>query len=93
MPNGRCRMHRGGSTGPKTPNTARNALKHGIYASFLTDEELELAQQIKLGSLEDELRLARIRLRRAPLSCRSSSCTSTNFQTRGPRLAGAPSAP
>ena len=65
MPNGRCRMHGGGSTGPKIPNSARNAIKHGIYASFLTDEEVELTQQIKLGSVEDELRLARIRLRRA----------------------------
>jgi hypothetical protein len=66
MPNGRCRMHGGPSTGPKdTTKSARNAIKHGICASYLTDEGLELSQTIRLGSVEDELRLARMRLRRA----------------------------
>jgi hypothetical protein len=66
MLNGRCRYHGGLSTGPKdTTNSSRNSLKHGIYASFLTDEEVELSQAAKLGNVEDELRLARIRLRRA----------------------------
>ena len=65
MSNGRCRVHGGASTGPKTPNCAGNALKHGIYSEFLTDDENELAETIELGRVDDELKLCRIRLRRA----------------------------
>jgi len=64
-PNGRCRYHGGLSTGPKNPNTARNALKHGIYATRFTDEEIALAQGLQLGTVDEELRLMRVRLRRA----------------------------
>ena len=65
MPNGRCHKHGGASTGPKTPNTAANALKHGIYAAHFTDEELAVHQELKLGNVDEELRLMRLRLRRA----------------------------
>jgi hypothetical protein len=66
MTNGRCRYHGGLSTGPKdTTNSSRNALKHGIYATRFTDEELALSQELKLGNVDEELRLMRLRLRRA----------------------------
>ena len=66
MPNGRCHKHGGLSTGPKdTTNSARNSLKHGIYATRFTAEELELSRELKLGTVDEELRLTRLRLRRA----------------------------
>ena len=66
MPNGRCWKHGGASTGPKdTTNSARNALKHGIYATRLTEEEIALRQELKRGSVDEELDLMRLRLRRA----------------------------
>lgn len=58
MANGRCRLHGGRSTGPKSG--------HGIYADGYTDEELEL--EIKLGSVDEELKFCRVRLRRAQLA-------------------------
>ena len=66
MPNGRCHKHGGLSTGPKdTTNSARNSLKHGIYATRFTDGELALSQELRLGTVDEELRLMRLRLRRA----------------------------
>jgi len=60
MPNGRCKLHGGASIS----NT--NAKKPGsIYSQFLTAEEQELEGAIELGSVDAELRLMRIRLRRA----------------------------
>lgn len=60
MANGRCRIH-----GGKTPATNQNAVKHGFYSTCYTDEEKELLDQIKIGSLEQELQLAKTQLRRA----------------------------
>jgi hypothetical protein len=65
MPNGRCYLHGGKSTGPKTPNTAKNAIQHGIYAQHLTADERIVYASMKIGSVEDELRLTKIRLARA----------------------------
>lgn len=65
MPNGRCRMHGGPSTGPKDNRGNKNALKHGIYSNQLTDEERKQFDEIELGAVDLELRLARIRLARA----------------------------
>ena len=65
MTNGRCRYHGGLSTGPKdTTNSSRNALKHGIYATRFSDEEMELARGLKPGTVDEELCLMRVRLRR-----------------------------
>lgn len=66
MPNGRCRMHGGSSTGAPPGND--NAVKHGIYRSVLSDEECANYDNVEIGSLDDELRLARVRLARA-LKC------------------------
>tara|TARA_R100000234_G_scaffold115807_1_gene92146 strand:- start:157 stop:747 length:591 start_codon:yes stop_codon:yes gene_type:complete len=51
---GRCRLHGGKS---------RRA--HGIYAQVLTDEELELYDNIPIGTVDAELKVSRIRLLRA----------------------------
>lgn len=64
MQNGRCRMHGGKATGAPTGN--RNAATPGsIYSRYFTEEEKELAAQIELGKVDEELRLTRIRLMRA----------------------------
>jgi uncharacterized protein YjcR len=63
MPNGRCRMHGGASTGAPKGNT--NALKHGIYSDAIREDERPLWDRIELGGVDDELRLARLQLRRA----------------------------
>jgi len=65
MPNGRCRMHGGPSTGPKDQRGNTNAVKHGIYMKRLTEAEQADYQALELGSVDHELRLARIRLARA----------------------------
>jgi hypothetical protein len=60
----RCKLHGGASTGPK--KGSRNAAKPGsLYSKFLTDEEREIASSLELGSVDEELRLTRIRLMRA----------------------------
>lgn len=61
----RCKLHGGASTGPKQPNSAKNALKHGIYSRFLSADEKAMWDHIELGKVDDELRLCRIRLMRA----------------------------
>lgn len=63
MPNGRCRMHGGNAT--KTHKGNQNARKHGIYSAYLTEEEREVWHTLELGAVDEELRLTRIRLRRA----------------------------
>lgn len=65
----RCKLHGGKSSGPKVPGDQsgnKRAAKPGsIYSKFLTDEEANLLPSIELGSVDDELRLTRIRLMRA----------------------------
>lgn len=63
--NGRCRFHGGMSTGAKHQNTATNALKHGIYSRHFSPEELAEGSSIKLGNVDTELRICRLRLSRA----------------------------
>lgn len=64
MQNGRCRMHGGKSTGAPAGN--RNAATPGtIYSRYFTEEEKNLAAQIELGKVDEELRLTRVRLMRA----------------------------
>lgn len=60
----RCKLHGGKSTG--APKGNQNNLKAGgIYSQFFTDEEKQLSTELELGSLDDELRLTKIRLMRA----------------------------
>lgn len=63
MSNGRCRMHGGKSTGVKGN---KNAAKPGsLYSKFLTEDEQKISEGMNLGSIDEELRLTRIRLMRA----------------------------
>jgi hypothetical protein len=60
----RCKLHGGASTGPKKPNSALNAVKHGFYSDALLPEERVLYQRVEVGSLDDEIKLARVKLHR-----------------------------
>lgn len=68
MPNGRCRMHGGNNKGP--PLGSQNNLKHGIYAKSLSKSEAELYDQIDTKDLTHEIKMAKIRLRRALMNLR-----------------------
>lgn len=48
MPNGRCRMHGGKSTGPPPEKMKKNknSMKHGLFAKYLPDETLEIMDSI-----------------------------------------------
>ncbi|WP_430229345.1 HGGxSTG domain-containing protein [Paraburkholderia tropica] len=60
----RCKLHGGASTGPK--KGSRNAAKPGsLYSAYLTPEESKIAAALTLGSVDEEIRLTRIRLMRA----------------------------
>lgn len=65
----RCALHGGKSTGPRNParpiGNKRAAKPGGLYSKFLTDEERDIAAGLELGSVDEELRLTRIRLLRA----------------------------
>ena len=62
MANGRCRLHGGKSTGaPKGSQSKPGAL----YSAYYTEEERMLAEELQLGSIDEELKLCRIRLNRA----------------------------
>jgi hypothetical protein len=68
MANGRCRLHGGKSTGPKKPNKPMGnslAQTHGLYAVGMYPEEMDMYGTIAIGSLQDEIRIAKILLRRA----------------------------
>ncbi len=65
MRNGRCRVHGGASTGPVDQTGNANAVTHGIYARFMAPEEVADVMGVELGSVDHELRLARVRLMRA----------------------------
>lgn len=57
-------MHGGKAT--VTHKNNKNAVKiGGIYSQYFTDEEKKLSSELELGSLDDELRLTKIRLIRA----------------------------
>jgi hypothetical protein len=64
MGNGRCRVHGGKSTGPKDQGGNTNAVKHGFYSDALLPEERKLYERAEVGSLDDEIRLARVKLHR-----------------------------
>lgn len=56
----RCKLHGGASKGP--PKGSANAIKHGFYSDALQADELELYQRAEVGSLDDEIRLAKVKL-------------------------------
>ena len=64
MANGRCRMH--GGTNKGAPKGNRNNVSAGaLYSAYYTEEERMLAEELQLGSIDEELKLCRIRLNRA----------------------------
>lgn len=63
MANGKCRIHGGLSTG--APKGNKNSAKPGsIYSKFMTDEELDILDQVDLDNLDQEIKVYRIRLYR-----------------------------
>jgi len=58
----RCNLH-----GGKTPKGTKGNRKHGIYSDAMTDEERELWPEIisRLGSVDEEIHVIRLQLRRA----------------------------
>lgn len=56
----RCRLH-----GGKSPETNKNALKHGLYTKTLSPEEQALWSEIEVGNIENEIRMMKIMLNRA----------------------------
>ena len=58
----RCKFH-GGCTGAKPGNT--NALAHGIYSDALMEGESEIYDAIPVGDFTHEIRITKLRLRRA----------------------------
>lgn len=64
MKNGRCRVHGGTSTGNPKAEGNKSALKHGFYSDALQPEERVLWERVEVGSLDDEIRLMKIKLHR-----------------------------
>lgn len=64
MANGRCKRHGGQSTGAIVPASgeASGKNKFGIYGAYVREDERDL--DFELGSVDAELRLVRIRLKR-----------------------------
>ena len=66
MPNGRCRLHGGKAPDPPpAPKGHKRSLVHGLYSSGLTQEEKTLYKSIKIDELDDELRMLKLKLRKA----------------------------
>ncbi|MDU9398041.1 HGGxSTG domain-containing protein [Pseudomonas sp. zfem003] len=63
MPNGRCRMH--GGKAAETHKGNQNARKHGIYSDALAEDEHDLWDMIDVESLDDQIKIAELQLRRA----------------------------
>lgn len=60
MANGRCWLHGGkAAKGAKNPN-----MTHGIYSTVFTPEEQELYARVQLGSVDEEIRLLTVRIKR-----------------------------
>ena len=64
----RCRLHGGLSTG--APKGSKNALKNGIYATGLTSQERGFWHAVPVGGLHEEIKLARVLVRRALIAKR-----------------------
>jgi hypothetical protein len=67
MPNGRCRLHGGKSTGPSPENAAgnSNALQHGLYSVGMHPHEMDIYGTIEIGTMKDEIKITKLLLRRA----------------------------
>ncbi len=61
----RCRYHGGVQGGQGAPRANQNAVSHGIYSQALTPDEQILFASLEARSLDDEILMTKIRLRRA----------------------------
>lgn len=59
-----CSIHGARSTGPKDAAGNTNAVKHGFYSDALQPEERILWERVTPGSIDDEIRLMRVKLHR-----------------------------
>lgn len=59
----RCKFH--GGLSPGAPKGNKNALKHGVYTTALMDGEEEILARTEVDALDDEIRITKVRLRRA----------------------------
>lgn len=62
----RCKLHGGGSA--KSNKGNQNARKHGIYSDTLTGDEQRMWDEIGVGTLDDDIKIAKLQLRRALLA-------------------------
>ncbi len=60
----RCSAHSQRNKGAGAPKHNQNAVKHGFYGRFLTDEEIVDLITITEKSIDDELALVRVTLQR-----------------------------
>lgn len=60
----RCDLHGGKSTGPKKgiEKSKKNATTHGFYTDALKKDEKELWERVEIGSIDDEIKLMRIKV-------------------------------
>lgn len=72
----RCKLHGGKSTGPINQRGNSNGAKPGsLYSRYLSADEASICAELELGSVDEELRLTRIRLMRAlKLEAESEEC-------------------
>ena len=60
----RCKLH--GGHNPGAPKGNKNNLKHGVYSrALLDDDERALYETLVVNSMDDEIRMMKIRLHRA----------------------------
>jgi len=79
-------MHGGNSPGGPVGNT--NAVKHGIYRAVLTEEERTDYDGLELGDVDQELRLARVRLARTLKAERDGIKAEQDYEAIIDRLLG-----
>ncbi len=77
-----CSAHAGRNVGAGGKAGNSNALKHGFYSSAMTSEELRVLEESELKmSLDDELALMRLSLRRLLKYARDEDLTAENYFT------------
>lgn len=60
----RCELHGGKSTNT-APKGNKFALKHGLYSKMLSEEDKEVYFQAELGTVDEEIRMAKVQLAKA----------------------------
>ena len=74
----RCKLH--GGAAAKANKGKQYAKKHGIYSDVLSEEDKALWDEIELGRVDEELKLCRIRLRRALLAEQQQSASEDGLE-------------